>query len=212
MAALHRRCGHYVFILWFLLSSLPNLGRHRLDVYHTATHSVALVWIYNAGLKCAACGSLKIQDAKNAKNSPSWPHHTTLSSCIFPTKACIDNRKKNLLNSNTSCTCPRPHSMVNFGLLTAEIGSGVWGTPANFNRFRVLVALLHGSRIVGVSQSLRCWTEGRHLHSAGRPSHWALAHILVVYVWLVLIAYSVRMSVCEMCHWAWLYRLLCFTR
>ena len=28
--------------------------------------------------------------------------------------------------------------MVNFGLLMAEIGSGVWGTPANFNRFRVL--------------------------------------------------------------------------
>jgi len=23
--------------------------------------------------------------------------------------------------------------MVNFGPLTAEIGSGVWGTPANFN-------------------------------------------------------------------------------
>ena len=37
-----------------------------------------------------------------------------------------------------------PHNMVNFGQLTAEIGSGVWGTPANFNGFRVLAALLHG--------------------------------------------------------------------
>jgi len=26
--------------------------------------------------------------------------------------------------------------MVNFGSLTAEVGSGVWGTPANFNGFR----------------------------------------------------------------------------
>jgi len=26
-----------------------------------------------------------------------------------------------------------PHNMANFGPLTAEIGSGVWGTPANFN-------------------------------------------------------------------------------
>jgi len=26
--------------------------------------------------------------------------------------------------------------MANFGPLTAEIGSGVWGTPANFNGFR----------------------------------------------------------------------------
>jgi len=27
--------------------------------------------------------------------------------------------------------------MVNFGLLTAEIGWSVWGTPENFNGFRV---------------------------------------------------------------------------
>ena len=50
--------------------------------------------------------------------------------------------------------------MVNFGLLTAEIGSRVWGTPANFNWFRVLAALLHGSQVVSVSQTLRRWTEG----------------------------------------------------
>jgi len=34
---------------------------------------------------------------------------------------------------------------VNFGLLTAEIRWRVWGTPANFNGFRVLAALLHGT-------------------------------------------------------------------
>jgi len=59
MAALHSRCGHYIFALWFLLSSLllsslllssscfssPNLSRRRLDVYHTSTHGVALVRI-----------------------------------------------------------------------------------------------------------------------------------------------------------------------
>jgi len=32
---------------------------------------------------------------------------------------------------------------VNFGPLVAEIVSLVWGTPANFNWFRVLAALLH---------------------------------------------------------------------
>jgi len=36
--------------------------------------------------------------------------------------------------------------MVNFGLLTAEICWRVWGTPANFNGFRVLAALLHVAR------------------------------------------------------------------
>jgi len=49
---------------------------------------------------------------------------------IFATKACIDNRKKNLLNSNTSSTCP--DNMVNFGPLAAEIGLPLWGTPAGW--------------------------------------------------------------------------------
>ena len=31
--------------------------------------------------------------------------------------------------------------MVNFDLLAAKIGSGVWGTPATFNCFRVLAAV-----------------------------------------------------------------------
>ena len=35
-----------------------------------------------------------------------------------------------------------PHNMVNFGPLAVEIGPVVWGTPANFNGFRVLAALL----------------------------------------------------------------------
>jgi len=50
--------------------------------------------------------------------------------------------------------------MVNVGPLTAEIVSRVWGTPTNFNGFRVLAALLHGTLVVGVSQTLPRWTEG----------------------------------------------------
>jgi len=69
--------------------------------------------------------------------------------------------------------------MMNFGLLAAEIFPVVWGTPANFNGFRVLAALLHGTLIVGVSQTAAL-NRGHHLCSAGRPSRWALAHILVV--------------------------------
>jgi len=45
--------------------------------------------------------------------------------------------------------------MVNFGPLAAKIGLPVWGTPANFNGFRVLAALLHGTLVVGVSETLR---------------------------------------------------------
>jgi len=41
------------------------------------------------------------------------------------------------------------------GPLAAEIGPVVWGTPANFNGFHVLEALLHGTVVVGDSQTLR---------------------------------------------------------
>jgi len=46
--------------------------------------------IWNAGLKCAACGSLQIQDAKKSPKIAIWaPSHN-----FFATKARIDNRKK----------------------------------------------------------------------------------------------------------------------
>jgi len=53
MAALWNRAGHYIFILWFLscifyLSSFfssRDLSGRTLDIYHTSTHSVALVQI-----------------------------------------------------------------------------------------------------------------------------------------------------------------------
>jgi len=110
------------------------------------------------------------------KKSPSAHHCITLSGYIFATEVHIDNRKKNLLNSNVSPTCP--HSMVNFGPLAAEICWWVWGTPANFNGFRVFAALLHGTLVVGVSQTAAL-NKGHHLYSAGWPSRWELAHILV---------------------------------
>jgi len=126
------------FVLSSFFLSSPNLSRRRLHVYHTSTHfvaAVALVRIWNAGLKRAAGGSLQIQDAKSRQ-----PHHrTTFSGNIFTNKAHIDNRKK-LLSSNISFRCPR--NMVNFGITAAEIDPVVWGSPANFNGFCVLAALL----------------------------------------------------------------------
>jgi len=54
----------------------------------------------------------------------------------------VSTIRKNLLSSNISST--RAHNVVNVGPLAAEILSGVWGTPATFNGFRVLAALLLG--------------------------------------------------------------------
>ena len=60
--------------------------------------------------------------------------------------------------------------------IAAEIFSWVWGTPGNSNGFCVLAALLHGTLVVGISQTAAL-NRGRHLYSAGRPSRWAFAHI-----------------------------------
>ena len=60
------------FFSFFFFYSSPNLSSCRLDVYHTSTHGVALVRIYDAGLKCAARGSLKIQDAKSRQKIAIW--------------------------------------------------------------------------------------------------------------------------------------------
>jgi len=77
-----------------------------------------------------------------------------------------------MLSSNISFTCL--HNMVNFSLLAAEIGPVVWGTPGNFNGFRVLAALLHGTLVVGVSQTLRHRTEGAtYIRQGGHHvGHW----------------------------------------
>jgi len=120
-----------------------------------------------------------MQDPKTRQKSPSGHHPTTLTGYIFATKALIDNRKKNLLSSNISSTCPC--NMMNFGLLATEIVSLVWGTPAGckFQRVSRLgsVNARHSSRPIGRQPNFAALNRGRRLYLAGRPSRWALAHI-----------------------------------
>ena len=92
----------------------------------------------------------------------------------------ISTLEKKLVKQQYLPHTSHPHNMVNFGPLVAEIGWRVWGTRANFNGFRILPALLHDTLEVGVSQTAAL-NRGCHLYSAGRPSRWALAHILVGY-------------------------------
>jgi len=112
MATLRSRCGHY-FIFFF---SLPNLSGHRLDVYHTSTHGMALVRIQSAGLKCAANGSLEMQDPKNCqKVAILAPSHNFvgLYLCNVIGKKLV--KQQYLLHM--------PHNMAKFGILAAEIVS-----------------------------------------------------------------------------------------
>jgi len=126
-----------------------------------------------------------LAENQDAKKSQSGYDRTTLPCYIFATKACIDNRKK-LVNSNISSMCP--HNMGNFGPLAAEIDSGVRGTRANFNGFRVLAVLLHGTLVVGVNQTLRRWTEGATCIRQGghHVGHWP-TFSLFIYLWRIFV-------------------------
>jgi len=83
-------------------------------------------------MKCAARGSLEIQDAKMTQKSPSTHHRTTLWRWIFATKACIDNRKKNLLNNSISSTCPT----VAYGELRPSSGWDRFGSLGHPTKFQ----------------------------------------------------------------------------
>ena len=118
-------------------------------------------------MKHAARGSLQIQDAKIRHMSTIAQLSWAISSQLMHASTI---RKKGVKQQYLP-TCP--HIMANFGPLTAEIGSGVWGTPANFNGFRVLAALpqrrhfmstscvllLHGSPAAGINQTSRRGTR-----------------------------------------------------
>ena len=68
-----------------------------------------------------------------------------------------------MFNNNISYRCP--HNMVNVGPLTDEIGLPVWGTAANFNRFRVLASLLQRRRSPEANQTLHdLWSSPELVH------------------------------------------------
>jgi len=70
--------------------------------------------------------------------------------------------------------------MVNFGELTTEIGSGVWGTPVNFNGLRVLAALLHGTLVVSGVEHRAPPVFGRATITLGIGPHSSLTIIFAL--------------------------------
>jgi len=139
MLALFNRAGHYIFCpvvsssssTFFFSSPTPN---------HSGTsQSGSLPWCglsANLGRRSEMCWT-RLAGNTGRKNNAKNRHVGTIAQLCWAVSSQlghISTSGKNLLSINTTSTCPR--NMVNFGPLTAEIGSGVWGTPANFNRFR----------------------------------------------------------------------------
>jgi len=66
------------------------------------------------------------------------------------------------------------------GLLAAEICWRVWGTHASkFQCVSRLGSVTARQSSSGHHPNFAALNIGRHLYSAGRPSRWAFAHILV---------------------------------
>jgi len=160
MVALWNRADHYIFILWFLsifylsiffFPRLISAAAHWVTTYfHT--------WCgLSANLECRSemCSTRLAENAGPQKVAKNRHLGTVAQLCraMSSQPRHISTVGKKLLSSNMSSRCP--HNMVGFGPLTAEIGWRIWGTPANFNGFRVLAALLHGTLVLGVSQTLR---------------------------------------------------------
>jgi len=81
--------------------------------------------------------------------------------------------------------------MVNFGPLEAEILSLVWGTPGNFNGFRVLAALLHGT---SSGRQPNCGVEQSAPPIFGRAAiTLGMAHISSGFFYLLLLLFFPRL-------------------
>jgi len=158
MATLRSRCGHYIFILWFLLSIFLSFFPHLISVVGDWMSAILHTWCgLSANLECRSetC-STRLAENTGRKTVAKNRHRDTIAQfcwAVSSEQRHVSTIGKKLLSSNISFTCP--HNMVNFGPLAAEIILLAWGTPGNFNRFRVLAALLHGTLEVGISQTLR---------------------------------------------------------
>jgi len=112
--------------------------------------------------------SKRLAEITGRKNYAQNRHlHTTAQLCraMSSQRRYVSTIGKKLLNGNISSICLCLHNMVNFGPLTAEICWRVWGTPENFNGFRVLASLLQRWRSTEVNQTLHdVWSSPALLH------------------------------------------------
>ena len=149
----------------------------------------------------AACWKCRTQ--KSRQKSPSGHHRTTLSGYIFATKARIDNRKKIFMQRYVL------HMSSQYGELRPTNG---WDPSGSLRHPCIALQILTGfaswqryctASSNGRQPNFAALNRGRHLCSAGRPSHWALAHILVnelftVGFWANLIRVEQDVLVCRL--------------
>ena len=179
MAALRSRGGHYTFVL-FLSVFIPRL-------ISAVVNWMSTIYLYtwcgpSANLECSSEMCCTRFASNRTKKSPKLRHLGTVAQlcrAISSQLRHISTIGKKLLNSNVSPTCHhngelRPTSGWD---LLARLGH-----PSKFRQGSHLGSVTARHSSSGRQPKFAALNRGRHQHSEGRPSRWALAHILVCLV------------------------------
>ena len=179
MVALCNRADHIYFhpvvcSFFFLLSFFPRLILAAADWMFAILP--LMVWP-KCEFKMQVWNLLhaarwKHRTRKSHQKSPPGHHRTTLSGYIFATKARIDNLKKKLVKQQYVL-----HMSPQYGELRPTSGwdrSGSLRHPCKFQRVSRLSRITARHLVVGVSQTLRRWTEDATYVQQGdhHVGHW----------------------------------------
>jgi len=182
MAALRSRCGHYIFAMWFLLLSSsfffssPNLSGRRVDVYFYTWCGPSANLERRSEMCCT-----RLAGNTGRKNDAQNRHLGTIAQICRAESSQLRHVStigKNLVKQQYVA----PHIATIWRTL-ATIGGDRFeslGHPSNFQRLARLGSVTARHSGSGRQPDFAALNRGRHLYSAGRPSRWALAHILVV--------------------------------
>jgi len=124
----------------------------------------------------------KYRTQKWRKNSPFGHHRTTLSGYSSQLSN-VSTIGKKLVKQQYL-----PHMSLQCGELRPTSGWDRFvglGHPSKFQRLSRLGSVTARYSSCGRQPNFAVLNRGRHLYSAGRPSRWVPAHILVVYMWSI---------------------------
>jgi len=158
-----------------LTNSSPNLSGRRLDICHFYT------WCsLNVNLECRSemcCIWLAGNTGhKMMQKIAIADHRTTLSGCVFATKAYVNNLKKLVKQQYLL------YMSSQYGELRPTNGwdlVGNLGHPSKFQRVLRLGSVTARHSSSGLQPNFVVLNRGRHLYLVGRSLRCALAHILV---------------------------------
>jgi len=154
------------------LRHISTIGKSMLssNICSTCSHNMANLGLLAAEIGSGACGT-----------PANFNEFRVLASLL-------QRRRSSEANQTLHDVWPSPgllHYMHFRGLLPPDgISPGANSLCVQVLRSSILAALLHGTpaKLCCVVQGmeLRKFCRGRHVYSAGRPSRWTSAHVLVV--------------------------------